>query len=245
MNLLRTVDAADTTLIHYCHCVSKQIVELIDSLLRELHNPTTALTLSTHQECHRLHLVIVVESLLIVRKHTAYTTFTQVRSHTIVDTIVHLHSVSHLLGQATLQVHMVVDNREVLLLQTDDFVSSFIHHRHGIIRISYSIMETSNGKVLQFNIALLAYQCKTTLAQHLIFVGLSTVRLIRLSVANHICTIDLNRDILFAHSDIEVKPLAILAQRAIEVSYSCQATRLASTIDSTIVQYHFITLLAI
>ena len=107
---------------------------------------------------------------------------------------------------------MIVDDREILLLQTNNIIGGLIHYRHGIVRIGYTIMQTSNSEVLELDVALLPNQCETTLAQYLVLVSISTVRLIRLSVANHISPIDLDRDILLAYSDIEVKPLVIFTQ---------------------------------
>ena len=117
-----------------------------------------------------------------------------------------------LFGQATLQVYVIVDYREVLLLQTDHLVSGLIDGRQGVVRIHHTILKHGYCQVAELHIALLANQCETTTAQHLALIDLCTIRLLRLCIAHHVCTIDLDRDILLTHSDVEIKPLSVFTQ---------------------------------
>ena len=135
IDLLRPIDTTDASFIDNRHAVGEEVVEDAKCLWGELRDPATALTLHTEQEGMILYFVVIGIDLLVVGQHTAYTALARIGSHAIINTVVHGEAMCLLLSEATFQVYVPVDHREILLLQADDGIVLLVDRGQRVVRI--------------------------------------------------------------------------------------------------------------
>lgn len=159
VHLLGPVDTRVAPFVVYDgHGVRKQVVEYAEGLLREGRRPLAALALHAAQEGHPLHFVEIGIDLPVVGQHPAHTAFPGVGRHAVIDAVVHRHGVRPLLGQAALQVYVVVDDGEITLLEADHAVGAFVHGRQCVGLVAGLRAEALDCKVAERNFALHAAQ---------------------------------------------------------------------------------------
>ncbi len=205
-----------------------------------MHYPAASLALCPHQERQRRHLVEIFDCLGVIGEHTSYATFTHIGSHAVVDAVVHRHCVSHLLRQSTLEVYMIVDDREIALLQPDYLIGRLVNRRECVGRIDSARLERSHCEIAQHHRPLVATQGETPRRENAPFVFLGAVRLLRLGVAHHIDAVYRNGDIAGAHCDLKVKPCRVRGHRLVEIAHSRQRARHAAPVHRAVMQQHLI-----
>ena len=241
MHLFGPIDAGVATLVvDNGHGIRKEVVKNTQSLLREGSCPFTAFTLHTTQEGQRFHLFIIGIDLLIIGQHTTDTPFARIGSYPIVDAIVHGLGMSDLFGQPTLQMDMIVNDREKLLLQTDDGILLLIHRRQGIVRIDGIGSQGSHAHLPELNRSPNTLQQHLSLSQQPLGIGFRPIGLVRFRVAHHIRIVDPDSNVLPANGHLKTEPFPIIRQRTVKVADSRQATRLARTINRSPVKQHLI-----
>ncbi len=239
--LLGTVDAGNPTLVvDDGHRVGEEVFKDAQGLGREGLGPFAALALYAEQEGFAADFLVIGIDLRIVCQHAANAALARIGRHPVVDTVIHAHRMRHLFGQASLEVDMIVDDREVTLLQPDDAVLLLVHGRQRIGRILQPGGEFVDIQPAQFHLAFQAFEGDMARGDALPGVLLAAPGILRLRVADNVHAIDLDPDVLAPHRDAEIKPFAVLGKGTVQIPHMRETSGLDGPVDRTVLQQDLI-----
>ena len=115
-------------------------------------------------------------------------------------------------GQASFQMHMVINHREVLLLQPDDGIGLFVDGRKGVVLVPGLFIQWGNGQLAELGGTCYSFQYNVALTEQSLGIIGGTVRVRWFCITNHIGAIDLNGDVLVADSYLKVEPFPVFCQ---------------------------------
>lgn len=245
-DLLGAVDAGKAPLmVDDGHCVCEEIFKDAEGLLRECGGPSASLALHPEQEGLAADLIVVGIYLGIVGEHPAHAALAGVGCHSVVDAVVHAHRMGHLLGEVALEVDVVVDDREVALLQADDPVPLLVHGRQGVGRIHRARRKLRERHITELHPATEALHEYAARGDQLAGVILGAPGLRRLRVADDVHAVHLHANVLPANRHAEPEPLAVGGKGTVEVPDVHEAPCLQGAVDCPVMEQHAVPFVAI